>query len=110
MNLKVCGHRVLIRPDSFNETVEEGALKGFQLDVGDGFKREKAATVIGTIVAIGETAWKDFSDGRPWAKIGDKIYYAKYSGKIVKDSNDTEYVIINDEDCQAIILEESKDD
>ena len=100
MTLEVVGHRVLIKPESFATKTDWD----FQLDVGEGFQREKAATVVGTIVGVGDTAWLDFS-GLPWAKVGDKVYYAKYSGKVVKEG-DEEYVIVNDEDIQAIIHEE----
>ena len=98
VNLEVLGHRILIKPEHLEEVTESGIV----LNVGEDWKREKAATVIGTIVSVGATAWKDFSDGKPWAKVGDRIYYARYSGKTVKDGED-EYVCINDEDCQAII-------
>lgn len=101
VNLEVCGHRILIEPEHLEEVTESGII----LNVGDDWKREKAATVIGTIISIGDTAWKDFSDGKPWAKVGDRIYYARYSGKTIEDGED-QYVIINDEDVQCIIQED----
>ena len=106
MSLEVCGHRVLIKPEHHEDEISEGALQGFKLDVGDEWKREKAGTVIGKIVSIGPTAWKDFSDGQPWAKVGDRVYYARYSGKTVIDGDD-EYYIVNDEDVQCIIKGDS---
>lgn len=98
MSLEVCGHRVLLKPDHFEEVTESGII----LNVGDDWKREKAATVIGTIVDIGPNAWLAFDDGKPWAKVGDRVYYAKYSGKVVMDGED-EYITCNDEDIIAII-------
>jgi len=35
MNLSVCGHRVLIRPEHTEDVISEGALEGFKLDVHD---------------------------------------------------------------------------
>lgn len=98
MKFEVCGHRVLLDPEHIDEETEWG----FKLDVGDDWKREKAATVIGKIIAVGDTAWKDFSDGKPWAKVGDRVYYARYSGKTIEDG-EKQYVIVNDEDIQCII-------
>jgi len=102
--IEVVGHRVLIKPEHFTEEVKEGALKGFKLDIGEDWKREKAATVIGTIVSIGPTAWISVDDGRPWAAVGDKVYYAKYSGKVITEK-DTDYIVCNDMDVIAKIVE-----
>lgn len=100
MSIEVVGHRVMIAPDNFKKQTEWG----FDLDVGDQWKREKAATVRGEIVGIGPNAWLAYDTGQPWAKVGDKVYYAKYSGKVV-EHNGEEYIIINDDDVQAIIHE-----
>jgi co-chaperonin GroES (HSP10) len=86
--------------------MEEVTESGIILNVGEEWKREQAATVIGKIVAIGRTAWKDFSDGRPWAKVGDRVYYARYSGKTIEEDGKPKYYIVNDEDVQCIINEE----
>jgi len=105
--LEVIGHRVLIEPKHFDEELAEGALKGFKLDVGEEWKRERAATVMGTIVGVGPNAWKGFDDGLPWAAVGDKVYYAKYSGKTVEENGKT-YIICNDEDVQAIVHDDEE--
>ena len=103
-NLEPCGHRVLIKPHLQEETSEGGIF----LAVGNTFERELGATQIGTIVAVGTSAWLDFKPGKPWAKVGDKVYYAKYAGKDVIAGNEEKLVIINDEDVQAIIHDEDK--
>jgi len=103
--IEVVGHRVLIKPEHFAEEVADGAIKGFKLDVGEDWKRDKAATVIGVIEGIGPNAWKAFDDGDPWAKVGDKVYYAKYSGKTITE-DDKDYIVCNDEDVIAIVHEE----
>lgn len=100
-SVEVVGHRVLLKPHS----VEEETEWGFKLDVGDTFKREKAATVLGEVVSIGNMAWKAFDgdhpDWKPWCKIGDVVFFAKYGGKFIK-LNDEDYIIVNDEDIQGI--------
>jgi chaperonin GroES len=102
-NLIVVGHRVLIKPEIKEATTESGIYIGH----ADTYKREVGATQIGTIVGIGPNAWLDFKPGIPWAKIGDRVYYAKYSGKEIKNDNgDIIAVIINDEDVQCKIVGE----
>lgn len=105
--IEVVGHRVLIKPKRFDEEIADGALQGFKLDVGEDWKRERAATVIGTILSVGPNAWKGFDTGEPWAKVGDKVYYAKYSGKTVEEDGEL-FIICNDEDVQAIIHEDEE--
>ena len=99
------GHRILIDPEIKSKEIEEGALKGFVTTTSeDMYQREKAMTQIGTVVAIGPTAWKPegLGGGVPWCKIGDRVHYAKHSHKIVNDGV-KEYFIINDEDIQCIV-------
>lgn len=107
--VEVVGHRVLLKPAFDSEETEWG----FQLDVGETFKREKAATVIGEVVSIGPMAWKAFDgdspDWKPWAKVGDVVYFAKYAGKFIK-IDDQDYIIINDEDIQGIRIEDEEDE
>lgn len=106
MNLEVTGHRVLLKMNQFDTEVKEGALAGFKLDVGDDWRRERAATQLGEVIQIGPMAWRSF-DGddpnwKPWAKVGDVVYFAKYAYKTVMDGDD-EYIIVNDEDIQCIV-------
>ena len=111
--VEVAGHRVLLKPHFDEEEISEGALAGFKLDVGDTFKREKAATVVGEVISVGPMAWKAFDgdnpDWKPWAKVGDIVYFAKYGGKFIT-INDEDYIIINDEDVQAVIYEDTQDE
>lgn len=100
MNIKVVGHRVLIKPIFIEETTDWGFVTG----IGTGYEREKAATQEGVIVDVGPNAWLAFDDGKPWAKIGDKVMFAKYAGKFLK-VDDEDYIVINDEDIQCILEE-----
>lgn len=106
--VQICGHRVLLRAADHEDEITEGALKGFKLDVGETHQREKAATVVGYVEAVGKMAWKAFDgadpDWEPWCKVGDKVYFAKFAGKFITIDDET-YIIVNDEDIQAVILE-----
>ena len=107
--VEVCGHRVLLKAEMVEDVITKGALKGFKLDVGEGHQREKASTVVGIVAEIGNMAWRaydgDQPDWKPWAKVGDKVYFAKYAGKFIT-IEDENYIIVNDEDIQAVIHEE----
>jgi co-chaperonin GroES (HSP10) len=93
--LKAVGYKVIVLP----LVVEEVSKGGIVLAV-DG-RMERNAQTIGTIIDIGEdvaAAYKPKTEH--WGlKVGDKIWYAKYAGKWVKDeANDREVLVINDED------------
>jgi len=108
-NVEVCGHRVLLKAEMIEDEISEGALKGFKLDVGEDHQRAKAATNVGKVAQVGQMAWRaydgDQPDWKPWAKVGDKVYFAKFAGKFIK-IEDENYIIVNDEDIQAVIIEE----
>lgn len=101
------GHRVLIKPDEIEE-VSEGGIVLTHTDQAK--KLEEAGQVFGTIKAIGFQAWKAFGkdhSGEPWAKVGDRVLFSKYSGFYLEDPADGEnYKIVNDEDIVAVITED----
>jgi co-chaperonin GroES (HSP10) len=110
MSLKVLGHRVLIKPDPIKEQTklpEELRKMNFEVAKSvDQQRMEEVATTVGTIVSIGKTAWRAF-DGtdpswEPWAKVGDRVMFAKYGGKLIEDPVTLEkFMILNDEDVYA---------
>lgn len=99
--IKVLGNRVLILPDPIPEKTSGGI---FRPDTT--VEHEKYHVVMGTIKAIGDYAWQGFFDSKPWAKVGDRVVYAKYGGMIVED-NKIQYRLLNDEDIMAIVEDES---
>jgi len=111
MALIPCGHRLIIEPDK----VEKETDWGLQL-VSFDERLEEAGQQIGTIIAIGPDAWKAFRmmddngqerNGKPWAKVGDRVWYSRYAGKFILDPHtEKEYKLINDEDVNVIIKEE----
>jgi co-chaperonin GroES (HSP10) len=55
-------------------------------------ERERAAAVIGTVLALGPLCYKDlkrFPDGKPWCQVGTTVMFSRYSGMRFK-SKDTE--------------------
>jgi co-chaperonin GroES (HSP10) len=98
-------HRILIKQDKLEEADElfvRARKAGIEIATTDDMKRAQAGVDTGTVVEIGETAFRDFGTTSPVEK-GDRIAYARFSGKFVKDPTDgTEYVLLNDEDVVAI--------
>ena len=96
--LKPLGHRLLVEPENLEEKTGTGIIIKWD-------DREKKAVQIGKILAIGETAWKEFG-GDAWAEVGDRVYFARYSGAWLTDPEDNkEYLLLNDEDVVAKVGE-----
>jgi len=90
-------HRLLVKPDP----VETKTQAGIILAINE--KREQAGAEMGTVIAVGDTAFKDFkADVVP--NIGDRIYFAKYAGKEITLDGDR-YLLLNDEDTLGLIKE-----
>jgi co-chaperonin GroES (HSP10) len=113
--VKAIGHRVILKPDP----VVEKTASGLYLAVDK--KAERTASQKGTVIGIGPMAWKNDlygygKDGwEPWCKVGDRVFFPRYGGKLICTNDgphvadeDREYIIVvNDEDIQAVILDET---
>ena len=95
MNLVPILHRLIVEP----EEIETKTASGIILSVNE--KAERKAVEKGKVLAIGDTAFIDFKAGIT-PKVGDTIYFAKYAGKEIKDS-DKDYLILNDEDVICVV-------
>lgn len=101
--IRPCSYHVLVRPDNVAER------QGTIILPQSTREREQMAQVVGTIVAIGPTAWKGFDDGLPWAQVGDRVSYAKYGGVLMKDpETDEHFRLLLDKDIVAIVSEGTK--
>lgn len=104
--VKATGFRAIVVPD----TVEKMSKGGIALALDE--RMEANAQVVGTLVDIGEDFATAFKPKTPqWGlRVGDKVFYAKYAGKWVKDPyNGKEYLIINDEDIVCKVEEDTPD-
>jgi co-chaperonin GroES (HSP10) len=90
-------HRLILKLDSLEEVTKSGIVLPKDL-----IKKERKAIEIGTVVAIGETAFKDYGGNVNTVSIGDRVIIAQYSGKEIEDVDGTIYVVINDEDVLTI--------
>ncbi len=101
-------HRLLVKPEKIEETDEvlkKAKAMGIHLPEKE-VRREQAAAEIGYVVSIGDTAFKDYGGDITTVSVGDKVFYAKYAGKTVKDIDGEEYVLLNDEDIVGLIIKE----
>ena len=109
MKVKAIGHRIVVKPDPVEEKTAGGIV--LALDT----KRERAAVQKGTVLDIGPLAWTNeviFGKApRAWCKVGDRVFFARYGGKMINLNEDTTkeedwVVVLNDEDLQALIEDE----
>lgn len=106
--IRPCGDRVLVLPDKIDQKVG-------MIEIPDTVaERHGLAQIIGTVVAIGPDAWTHFTEkgkegavvrgfSNPFAKVGDKVMFAKYGGLQVRGKDEKEYRLINDIDVTAIV-------
>lgn len=97
--MECLGNRVIILPDPVETTTASGIV--LTLDE----KGERSLTTTGTVVDYGPAAWLDpIMGGEPWVEKGDRVVYAKYSGKFFTNPEDNvEYVCVNDDAIQVRI-------
>lgn len=97
--IEPAGHRVLVKVEEVEKKTAGGII------IADTIRDKMTeANIFGTIVKIGQNAWKAFDDGIPWAKEGDRVAFAKYGGFVIEDPNTKEqFRLLNDEDITAII-------
>lgn len=96
--------KVLIKPDELSESdpVLKRAKESFGIILPPSEMAE-AAQVKGTLIAKGGKAFCDF--GNPSPEVGARIYFAKYSGLVIKGDDGQEYRLMNDKDVAAIVID-----
>lgn len=95
--LKPLYNRVILKLDEAELKTESGII--ISLDE----KKERKAVETGTVISATYDT-NEYQD-RPNPSPGDRVYIARYAGKEVVDTDGTEYVIVNVEDCLCIIKE-----
>lgn len=93
-------HTVLIKPDEVETKTESGIVIPSMVT-----DKERKAVEYGTVVRVGPTAFVDYGRDPTILSPGDRITFSRYAGKVVKDTDDSEYVLVNDQDILAIIGE-----
>lgn len=92
MPFEPCMYRIKVKPDAVEEVTAGGIFLAPTTK-----ERDQAATVVGTVIKVGPSAFS----GELVLKEGDRILYAKYGGLVHKE-NGEEYRFLNDEDLIAV--------
>jgi len=102
-------HRIVVRPEKFeevNKDIQRAKSFGLVIPELEDMKRAQASVDRGVVVAIGDTAYRDYNVDPP-VKVGDSVNYARFAGKVVEDpESGIEYILLNDEDLICVIKEE----
>ena len=91
-------HTVLIKPDEVETKTASGIVIPDLVT-----EKERKAMEYGTVVTVGPRAFIDYGRDPTILKGGDRVSYARYSGKVIKDTDGVEYVLVNDIDLLAIL-------
>lgn len=112
-NLRITGHRVLVKPKEVEKVTESGIIIQQQSKYDEKLLQHKMLE--GTVLQVGPTAYTNENvtgSAGPWCKVGDRVYYKQYSGKFIPDPNsdkeEASLILLNDEDIIAVI--EDKED
>ena len=119
--LKPLGHRLLVRPLKVKEETSKGGIILNDATV----KADQLAQVSGEVIDVGDTCWKDLGNetisftkdgvthtkdvGKPWCKVGDIVYYQRYSGMRIPDEDGTfreDVLLLGDQDITALVIKE----
>lgn len=111
MKLKPTGYYILVKMEEIELTSEGGII----IATKEENQREQAGHDIGIISAIGPTAWTGFqgcdaetAEGRAaqWGcKVGDKVEFSRYDGKVPRYEEFQNYRIIQDAHIIGVIEE-----
>ncbi len=111
-------NRVLVKPDPIEEEItasglvlpeavrlkyEQGQASGVLVAAGPDAYTHVIETVRDSSGSVIERRSRGYSE--PFADIGDRIAFAKYTGLRVKGEDGERYLILNDEDITARISE-----
>lgn len=91
---------VLVKPFEVEEKTSGGIILP-----DDVKKKDEWAQTRGEMLAIGPCAFlfEDWPAGKPKPKIGDTVFFARYSSVIIQGNDKKDYWIIKDADIMATI-------
>jgi co-chaperonin GroES (HSP10) len=106
MAIKPTGHHVLVKPqklEDVDQVYKAASVFGIVIPE-DATKKKQIGVSTGVVVAMGETAYKEYADGTPWVKVGDLVAYVRHGGMYIDDpENDEVFLLLNDGDIAAIL-------
>lgn len=99
MTIKLLTHHVLVKLDDPELKTQSGII----LATEEQAKKERKAVEYGTVFQVGPTAFIDLGRGPDILHVGDKVSFARYSGKDVIDTDKTKYILLNDQDILCVL-------
>jgi len=109
--MKPLGHRVLLKACDLSQETESGII----LHYGEDQKLRTRQQQLAKVVDLGPDAFLAFRkmddngkevNGKAWCKVGDLVYTARMASTHYFDPySGEEWIIINDEDIQAVVSE-----
>lgn len=96
-------YKVVVKPDlsiETNETLKACTKSGIYIPK-EMLEKESGQQITGVLVSAGSKAFCDFGEIIP--KIGDNIYFSRYSGIRLESDDKEEYRLMNDKDIAAIL-------
>lgn len=106
MAIKPCGHYVLVKPQKLEDvdTVYKSASASGIVLPEASVKNKIIGVSSGVVVAIGDQAYQEYADGKPWVKVGDVVAYVRHGGMYVDDPENKEiFLLLNDGDIAAVL-------
>lgn len=113
--IKAVGPTLLVKKDPLKKKVNLGGVE-IEIVQGDSSleRRMQAAVTSAVVIQLGNMAFKDWGNGDPWCKPGDRVVFAKYAGRDIDDpdlpmtEDDQLYTLINDEDVIAVVTKQGE--
>jgi co-chaperonin GroES (HSP10) len=93
-------HGVIIKPDHVEKKTDGGIIIPDMVT-----DKERKAVEYGTVVRVGPRAYMDYGRSPDILQKGDRVTFARYAGKEVRDTDDEVYLMVNDIDILGIIME-----
>jgi co-chaperonin GroES (HSP10) len=99
MTIKLLTHHVLVKLDDPELKTQSGII----IATEEQAKKERKAVEYGTVIQVGPTAFIDYGRSPDILRPGDKVSFARYSGKEVVDTNKEQYILLNDQDVLCVL-------
>lgn len=112
MSIKPTGHYILVRPQKIEDHDKNyaAAKRAGLVILEQEARKEQIAVSKGIVLSVGNSAYKDMQDGKPWCKEGDFVAYVRHGGMYVQDPETEEtLLILSDTDIVALLKKESND-
>ena len=103
------GDRILVKPEEIEEKTAGGIV------IPETIKDQHSmAQSIGTLVAVGPDAWTHYVErdaatvrtrgySEAFARVGDRVLYARYAGVQLEGKDGAKYRLLNDDDITALV-------